>query len=612
MKYNTHATGMEDWRVSTQKLAPTTKQPTQPGQYDLYPAQPLEGGRIQRGFDNIAQELLDYNCIVIEGYIGIFWSDFCDHLDKALTSSGKKVTWLNVEESMLPSEKIEQRIQPFLGGDDPVFGTRFNGTLKDFFDQKKLTELQLATSQPMGAGEMLIVYGCGAALCNTDAPVMYVDLPKNELQFRSVAGSVTNLGTGQPVSPEIMYKRFFFVDWPVLNRHKQQLLPRVEWIVDEQIPDNPAIMKGNHFREALHEMSRNFFRVRPWFIPGTWGGTWCKKNIPDLPQNAVNIAWSFELIAPENGLMFTSDEYLLETSFDWLMYQEHEAVLGESAHQFGYEFPIRFDFLDTFDGGNLSLQCHPRPDYIRDEFGESFTQDETYYILDCKPEAQVYLGFQEDIAPAFFREKLEASARFNIPVEVDNFVQRYPARKHDFFLIPHGTIHCSGEGNMVLEISATPYIFTFKMYDWLRLDLNGDPRPLNIDRAFKNLNFNRKGNTVAEELICRPIVIEEGEDWKTIHLPTHEEHFYDVHRLEFSGEITRDTAGSCHVMNLVEGQSIILETENGFRTRLNYAETFVIPAAARSYRLINESGREAKVIDAFLKSEYAVRNNGHY
>ena len=175
--------------------------------------------------------------------------------------------------------------------------------------------------------------------------------------------------------------------------------------------------------------------------------------------------------------------------------------------RFGYDFPIRFDFLDTFDGGNLSVQCHPRPDYIKEQFGEPFTQDETYYLLDCKPGAEVYLGFQEDINPNEFRSGSKQSYRNSSEINVKKFVNTVPARRHELFLIPNGTVHCSGKNILVLEISATPYIFTFKMYDWLRLGLDGTPRPLNIARAFDNLNFERRGDEAIRQLVSKPKVI---------------------------------------------------------------------------------------------------------
>jgi mannose-6-phosphate isomerase class I len=582
-------------RKTTQVLAPAQHTPTAPGQYDIYPGFPVGSGKIAVGYDALAAKLSGHRVMTIDGYSGVLWANLREQLDAAFKRLNINAVWHDVSQALRPESEIDNLCAPFLGGDDPLFGTRFAGQLTDFFDAHKLQTLR-----PDSAADVNIVYGCGAALAGWDGLLAYVDVPKNEIQFRSRAGSITNLGKHQPDDAKVMYKRFYFVDWIALNRHKADLLPRTDWVVDEQRPDEPAIMSGADLREALDRMSRSYFRVRPWFEPGPWGGQWIKKHIPQLPQDAPNYAWSFELIVPENGLAFESGGYLLEVSFDCLMYYDHRAVLGDCANRFGYEFPIRFDFLDTFDGGNLSVQCHPRPDYIHRHFGETFTQDETYYILDCQPGAKVYLGFCEDIDPVAFRAALEHSYQNTTPVDVEHFVQTVPAHKHHLFLIPNGTIHCSGVNNMVLEISATPYIFTFKMYDWMRLDLDGRPRPLNIARAFDNLYFERKGQRARDELISKPVVLQAGEDWRIVHLPTHAEHFYDVHRLEFARSIDVETDGSCQVMSLVEGQSVVLES-GGLRQRFNFAETFVVPAAAGCFRLVNEGTQPAKVVKSFVK-----------
>jgi len=589
---------MKPFRKTTQHPAPARTTPTPPGQYDMYPAFPLGPGRVSLGFGPLAEEIIASGrpTIIIDGYVGVLWDRFVPPLDEALRARGVLPRWRQIDGALKPEAAIDEMIAPFLGGDDPLFGTRCTLDPRSFFDDSSL----MAITREQHAG-LTIIVGTGASLAGRDGLLVYVDVPKNEIQFRSRTGIFANFGSRMPLPPKPMYKRMYFVDWPVLNRLRARILPAIDLMVDAQRPDEPAFMTGKDFREGLDTMARNVVRVRPWFEPGPWGGQWIKRHVAQIPQDAPNYAWSFELISPENGIVFESGSILFEASFDFLMFHNSAEVLGEFGSVFGFEFPIRYDFLDTFGGGNLSLQCHPRPGYVHRHFGECFTQDESYYIMDCVPGARVYLGFREGVDPAAFRRELERGEKSAGPVDVEKYVNTVEAHKHDLFLIPNGTIHCSGADNLVLEISATPYIFTFKMHDWDRLDLDGTPRPLNIARACANLYFERQGILVQKELVCRPTLIAGGSDWRLVHLPTHREQFYDVHRFEFATSVEATTEGSCHVMNLVEGEWITLETASGMRQRFNYAETFIIPAAAGGYRLINGGKGRAMVVKTFLK-----------
>lgn len=592
----------QSWRSTSQNLMPIEHTQTLEGEYDLYPVHSLSNGEISVGYDALAKVLMSKKHIVIDGYGGVFWENVRINLDKAIKDKGVSVTWHSIESAYKSENELDEMLAPWLDGNDPIFGKIYEGELTDFFVEEKLKRIQ-------PAHELNIVYGCGASLVNwEEAFIVYIDLPKNEIQYRSRAASITNLGKNKPQDPKEMYKRFFFIDWTVLNKHKANLLPNIDILVDEQWREVITFINGNSLRETLDNLSKNAFRVRPWFESGLWGGNWCLKNIPGLPKDVPNYAWSFELITPENGIVLESGGNRLECSFDFIMFQAYESVLGHSASQFKYDFPIRIDYLDTFEGGNLSIQCHPKPEYIREEFGMTFTQDETYYILDCQKEANVFIGFNDDVNNIEFIDALETSNREGEELNVAHYINSELSKKHDLFLLPHGTVHSAGIDNLVLEISATPYIFTFKMYDWLRVGLDGEPRPINIERAKANINFSRKGKEkIKKELIAENIVIESKDNLEIFHLPTHVDQFYDVLRYEFDDEIEINTNNDVHIMNVVEGSCVLLETKNGTVQRFNYAETFVVPSGAESFKIINKGNERAKVLDVFMKKNYEYK-----
>ncbi len=564
--------------------------------YDVYPTHKIGDKLIHQGYEPLARELASHNIIKIDGYGGIRFEDLKEQLHAAFEKIDIQPVWVNVESALKEEGKIDELISPFLGGDDPVFGKVSTLELIDFFEKEKLKELAGTTS-----AQPVIFYGIGAGLVSLEGANVYFEISKNEIQFRSRARSILNLGASETENPRDMYKRFYFVDWPVLNKYKKSLLQKVDYFVDGQRTVDITWTKGDAWRESIKTIVKGPIRVRPWFSPGVWGGNWIKEHIDGLPSDVVNYAWSFELIVPENGVILESSQYLLEFSFDFLMYHSGEEILGEDFNTYQYEFPIRFDFLDTVEGGNLSIQCHPQKEYMKKHFGESITQEETYYILDKKDDARVYLGFQEGVTPAQFKEALESSVAENKKLEITDFVQVFDSQKHGLYLIPPGTIHSSGKNNLVLEISSTPYIYTFKMYDWLRLDLDGKPRPLNIERGMDNLVFERSGSRVEEELICKPVDIETNQDWSLEHLPTHSKHLYDVHRYTINTSVKVSASGKAQVLSLVEGNAIEISTIEGKSIIYQYAETFLIPAAVKEYTIKNLGTNPVKVLKAYIK-----------
>lgn len=583
-------------RNSVSPVLPVLKNMEEPEGYDIYPTFPLSDGKINTGYKSMMEFILkqDSNQIVIDGNVGTVWEEVIKNLNREFISTGTDINWYSIEAAYKPENEIDIMLEGYLGGDDLLFGFNYPGKMKDYFNEESLS--QISHDQ----NTLSILYGTGAALAGWEGPVVYIDQPKNEIQYRSRAGSVTNLGASKPYDAKKMYKRFYFVDWPVCNKHKQDLLPEITIFVDGQRPETITWTEGNHFRKGLQQMVESPFRVRPWFEPGVWGGHWMQERFQGLNPDAENYAWSFEIIAPENGIIFESDGIMLEASFEFLLYHNNKAILGQHAEEYGNYFPLRFDYLDTMDGQNLSLQCHPKLDYIKENFGELITQDETYYILDAKPDAHVYLGFQENVKPDQFQDEFEKCKESGKKADVEKYVQIFPAKQHDLFLIPAGTIHCSGENNLVLEISNTPYIFTFKIYDWQRLDLDGNPRPLNISRAMENLDFGRNGQSVGKELISKQEIKEKGDDWKIVNLATHKEHLYSTERLEFENSIRVNTENRFHVLNLVEGKSVNIISDN-HKVTLRYAETIVIPAATGEYVIENYEAGKAKILKAFMK-----------
>ena len=412
------------------------------------------------------------------------------------------------------------------------------------------------------------------------------DLPRWEIQKRQRSGQIGNLAAGNhQASASAKYKRAYFLDWRVADRIKRRFLDSLDYLLDTTNSSQPTLITGELFRSALsHAVSRPF-RVVPFFDPGPWGGQWMR-DICGLDSQAPNYAWCFDCVPEENSLLFNFGGVRMELPALDLVFRHPKQLLGEAVHgRFGTEFPIRFDLLDTMQGGNLSLQVHPLTEYIQDKFGMAYTQDESYYMLDAAPDASVYLGFRTGIDRNQMAAELQRAQTGESAFDAEKFVNRWPAKKHDHFLIPAGTIHCSGANSVVLEISATPYIFTFKLWDWGRLGLDNRPRPIHLQHGLANIQWDRDTEWVKASLINRLEVLNQSDHVREERTGLHAREFIETRRHWFSTPVSHDTNGGVHVLNLVEGDSAIVESpQHRFAPfEVHYAETFIVPAAVGTY-----------------------------
>jgi mannose-6-phosphate isomerase class I len=551
----------------------------------------------------LRDRLAGRKCIVcVECYPGTI----VDLLEQNLSAEISPDYVLAADSCYLQPEEIESKFKEFVT-DDPVFGRMNSATIDDFLDRSKVLEEQARLAD----NGLKLVIGTGASLIAPEWDVLiYADLARWEIQQRYRRREIGNLGIeNRAEKASLKYKRGFFLDWRAADRLKAKLLPELDFLLDCNDHGGPKMILGADLHKGLDAAVRRPFRVVPFFDPGPWGGHWME-SVCDLPRDKPNHAWCFDCVPEENSLLLGFGSRRVEIPALDLVLMQPRRLLGESVERaFGAEFPIRFDFLDTMEGGNLSLQVHPRRSYISERFGMPYTQDESYYLLDAAGDACVYLGLHESVNPDTMTRELANAATSSDPAfDAEAFVNKFPARKHDHFLIPAGTIHCSGRNCMVLEISATPYIFTFKLWDWARMDLDGNPRPLHLDHGTSNICWDRRTRWVQDQLINRLEVIASGPNWREERTGLHRLEFIETRRHWFTGAVEHHTEGNVNVLNLIQGDCALVESPtNSFEPfEVHYAETFIVPAAVGRYtispRRFAGTG-EFATIKAFVRPE---------
>ncbi len=566
--------------------------------YDKYPALSVPGYEAWEGYKAVAARLkkaisdAKARVVVFDCYPEVDQEEVCAGL------ATLDATWIFTDEAMLDKKAYADKIAPFLT-DDRVFGVMNTMRLDDLLVKEKADAIRHRVETSRG---LVCLIGVGASLILPGDLLVYLDLARWEIQcrFRKGAG---NWNSDNGSAPQLAkFKQGYFVEWRMADRHKRTLFDRIDFLLDTNQKGNPKLVSGEGFRAGLGLFARRPFRLVPYFAPEVWGGQWMKE-VCDLDRESPNYAWAFDGVPEENSIYMNFGAVRVEVpSVDVVFRHPHE-LLGEKVHaRFGDEYPIRFDFLDTMGGQNLSLQVHPLTEYIQNTFGMHYTQDESYYILDCADNTFVYLGLKEGIDKDAMLADLERAQKGEIVFPADRYVNRWPVKKHDHFLIPGGTIHCSGANTMVLEISATPYIFTFKLWDWSRLGLDGLPRPVHIGHGRHVIQWDRDTAWVKNNLVNRFETLAETDTYKEEHTGLHEREFIETRRCTLRAPVTMHTDGGVVQANVVEGRGAMIESPSGAFApyEVHYAETFIIPASVGEFT-IRPLEEEVTILKAFVR-----------
>lgn len=560
---------------------------------------------IWRGYNEIANHLKsrinkEKLVITVDCSDGVYTQEIIDGL-KGL----KPQLVLDSKSIFYDSEIMNKMMQRYVT-DDRVFGIAYTGQWLDFVDPEKLAK---AKKQVEVADGLVLIVGVGAGYVHPGDVKILADMTIWELQMRYRKDGIDNFNANNfDDETSKKFKRGYFIDWRLSTQRKGEILKSIDFYLDTVNKNDPRMISRDAFDQGLTQMLQQPFRTVPFFDEGLWGGHWMEKALGVDDSNLVNTAWSYNCLFPENEVNLTFGETTINVPGYTLCQKYPKKLIGEKGFaRFGADYPIRFDFLDTMGGGSLSLQVHPDTKYFQEHFAMPFTQSESYYFLDCAPENTfMYLGLTDDCNREDMERDLRRANNGEIDFPAEKYVNKIPVKKHEHYHIPAGIVHCASDNTMVLEISTSPCIFTFKLWDWGRIGMNGLPRPINIDRGMEVIQWDKKKEWMEKECAFKPIPLAEGEGWREERTGMQDYQFIETRRYWQSVKTSHKTNNETQVLNLIEGREAVLESPSGQFAPyvMHYAESIVIPAQISEYTITpyGESlGKEIGIIKAYVR-----------
>lgn len=219
-------------------------------------------------------------------------------------------------------------------------------------------------------------------------------------------------------------------------------------------------------------------KFRPILKEKIWGGEKLIKLL-NKKSDKKNIGESWEISDVEGDTSIVSNGGLVGLSLQELISAFKGELVGEKVYkQFGKKFPLLIKFIDAKE--TLSIQLHPG-DTLAKERHDSFGKTEMWYVMQADEKANLIIGFQKDVSSEEYLQHLKNKSLLNIlNVDVVN--------KGDVYFVPSGIVHAIGAGVMLAEIQPTSDI-TYRIYDWDRVDAEGNERDLHTDEAIDAIDY---------------------------------------------------------------------------------------------------------------------------
>lgn len=573
--------------------------------------------RVIIGEKAIAKQLIDdavTSCnkngacvLCVDGYPAVQFEQLIGQLKVLGLAAGLAVRAFNTRDAAKSADAIEKLLEKNLPQDkeaDPVllYGRLFDGSYADMFDAQKIDQLKSEIKNHKG---LYVVYGNGAAyegLSDLYDLRVWMDItPKNAI-LNIKSGSFTNLGDTKARPFKEAMRRAYYCDF-FLSEHLRKKLTTgggLNYYISANQTAHLQMMPFDVFETVLSALVKSPYRCRPVYIEGVWGGQYIKK-VRNLPDSVKNVAWCFDMIPLEVSIVAEIEGLQLEFPYHTFVQKEGKQIMGEKAlKDFGGYFPVRFNYDDTWHAsGNMSIQVHPGEKFVRENYNDLGRQDESYYIVATGHDAKTYCGFNNGVDAKEFIKEFKRSEKDFQPVDYEHYVYAEDSVPGKQFMLPAGTIHASGQNQVILEIgSLTVGSYTFKMYDYLRPDLDGKPRPIHSKYAEEVLLTDCDADYAKKNLIKQPVLLREGEGFKEVIVGECEELYFSLRRFEFEKQVQDDTAGQFHALTLVDGEKATVRSIDNpdLCYHMNYLDMVIVPANVGRYEIINEGVQPTMVV----------------